>query len=79
MQMGYGHAGDVEDIVNQAQAEVGVADKRAAEDYVIIGDILEDYRRRDRARCRLHRRDARRPHRLHRAGFFDPTVCTPDR
>ncbi|GMA21645.1 replicative DNA helicase [Arsenicicoccus piscis] len=42
VQMGYGHAGDVEDIVNQAQAEVyGVADKRAAEDYVIIGDILE--------------------------------------
>jgi replicative DNA helicase len=43
VQMGYAQGGgDVEDIVNLAQAEVyGVADKRGGEDYNIIGDLLE--------------------------------------
>ncbi|GAA1149793.1 replicative DNA helicase [Ornithinicoccus hortensis] len=43
VQMGYGQGGgDVEDIVNQAQAEVyGVADKRGGEDYTILAELLE--------------------------------------
>ena len=43
VQMGYGDdGGDVEDIVNRAQAEVyAVADKRGGEDYVRLGDVLE--------------------------------------
>ncbi|WP_153395657.1 replicative DNA helicase [Ornithinicoccus halotolerans] len=43
VQMGYAQgAGDVEDIVNLAQAEVyGVADKRGGEDYTILGELLE--------------------------------------
>lgn len=43
VQMGYGDdGGDVEDIVNAAQAEVyAVADKRGGEDYVQLGDVLE--------------------------------------
>jgi replicative DNA helicase len=43
VQMGYAQgAGDVEDIVNLAQAEVyGVAEKRGGEDYTILGELLE--------------------------------------
>jgi replicative DNA helicase len=43
VQMGYGQGGgDVEDIVNAAQAEIyQVADKRGGEDYHILGDVLE--------------------------------------
>ena len=43
VQMGFGQGGgDVEDIVNAAQAEVyAVVDKRGAEDYHRLGDILE--------------------------------------
>ena len=44
VQMGYGQGeGDVEDIVNRAQAEVyAVADKRGGEDYRILADLLND-------------------------------------
>ena len=43
VQLGYAQGGgDVEDIVNAAQAEVyAVADKRGGDDYVRIGDVLE--------------------------------------
>ncbi|MDC5697187.1 replicative DNA helicase [Intrasporangium calvum] len=43
VQLGYAQGGgDVEDIVNAAQAEVyAVADKRGGEDYHAIGDVLE--------------------------------------
>ena len=43
VQLGFAQGGgDVEDIVNAAQAEVyAVADKRGGEDYVILGDVLE--------------------------------------
>lgn len=43
VQLGYAQGGgDVDDIVNQAQAEVyGVTRQQAAEDYVALGDILE--------------------------------------
>jgi replicative DNA helicase len=43
VQLGYAQGGgDVEDIVNAAQAEVyAVADKRGGEDYAAIGDIIE--------------------------------------
>ncbi|MFC0358230.1 replicative DNA helicase [Kytococcus schroeteri] len=43
VQMGYGQGGgEVEDVVNAAQAEVyAVSDKRGAEDYQIIGDIFD--------------------------------------
>ncbi|MBO3130504.1 replicative DNA helicase [Dermatophilus congolensis] len=43
VQLGYGQeGGDVEEIVNAAQAEVyAVADKRGGEDYVVLGDLLE--------------------------------------
>ncbi|GAA1881009.1 replicative DNA helicase [Lapillicoccus jejuensis] len=43
VQLGYATSGgDVEDIVNAAQAEVyAVADKRGGEDYVRLGDVLE--------------------------------------
>ncbi len=44
VQMGYAQGGgDVEEIVNAAQAEVyGVADKRGGEDYVPLADTLEE-------------------------------------
>ena len=44
VQLGYQQGnGDVEDIVNAAQAEVyAVADKRGGEDYVALGDVLEE-------------------------------------
>ncbi|AKU18582.1 DNA helicase [Luteipulveratus mongoliensis] len=43
VQMGYAQGGgDVEDIVNAAQAEVyAVADKRGSEDYVRLGEVIE--------------------------------------
>ena len=43
VQMGYGTGGgDVEEIVNAAQAEVyKVADKRGGEDYHLLGELLE--------------------------------------
>lgn len=43
VQMGYGQGGgEVEDVVNAAQAEVyAVSDKRGAEDYQIIGEIFD--------------------------------------
>jgi replicative DNA helicase len=43
VQLGYAQTGgDVEDIVNAAQAEVyAVADRRGGEDYHVLGDILE--------------------------------------
>lgn len=43
VQMGYAdEGGDVEDIVNQAQAAVyGVAEKRGGEDYIRLGDVME--------------------------------------
>ncbi|MBP8838355.1 MAG: replicative DNA helicase, partial [Dermatophilaceae bacterium] len=43
VQLGYAQSGgDVEDIVNAAQAEVySVSDKRGGEDYTKLGDILE--------------------------------------
>jgi replicative DNA helicase len=43
VQLGYAQGGgDVEDIVNAAQAEVySVADRRGGEDYHVIGDIIE--------------------------------------
>ncbi|MFM6848951.1 MAG: replicative DNA helicase [Terrabacter sp.] len=43
VQLGYAQGGgDVEDVVNAAQAEVyAVADKRGGEDYAAIGDIIE--------------------------------------
>ncbi|MCE1179882.1 MAG: replicative DNA helicase [Micrococcales bacterium] len=44
VQMGYSEGGgDVEDIVNAAQAEVyAVADKRGGEDYVQLGEVLQE-------------------------------------
>ena len=44
VQLGYQQGGgDVEDIVNAAQAEVySVADKRGGEDYTALGDVLEE-------------------------------------
>ena len=44
VQMGYAQGeGDVDDIVNRAQAEVySVAEKRGGEDYAILADILDD-------------------------------------
>lgn len=43
VQLGYGQeGGDVEEIVNAAQAEIyAVADKRGSEDYAVLGDLLE--------------------------------------
>ncbi len=43
VQLGYAQdGGDVEDIVNSAQAEVyAVSEKRGSEDYHVLGDILE--------------------------------------
>jgi replicative DNA helicase len=42
VQMGYAQEGDVEDVVNAAQAEVyAVADKRGGEDYSPLSEILE--------------------------------------
>lgn len=41
-QMGYGGDGDVDDIVDNAQAEVyAVTDRRASEDYAPLSDIME--------------------------------------
>jgi replicative DNA helicase len=42
VQMGYGGDGDVDEIVDRAQAEVyGVTDRRISEDYLPIADIME--------------------------------------
>jgi replicative DNA helicase len=42
VQLGYGQDGEVEDLVNQAQAEVyAVAERRTAEDYVVLKDVME--------------------------------------
>ncbi|MBW4094504.1 MAG: replicative DNA helicase [Acidobacteria bacterium] len=42
VQLGYGNDGEVEDIVNAAQAEVyAVAERRTAEDYVALKDVME--------------------------------------
>jgi replicative DNA helicase len=42
VQMGYGGDGEVDDIVDRAQAEVyGVTDRRTSEDYLPLGDIME--------------------------------------
>ena len=39
---GYGQDGEVEDLVNQAQAEIyAVAERRTAEDYVVLKDVME--------------------------------------
>ncbi|MBM6406104.1 replicative DNA helicase [Phycicoccus sp. CSK15P-2] len=44
VQLGYAQGeGDIDDIVNRAQAEVyGVADKRGGEDYHVLGEILDE-------------------------------------
>jgi replicative DNA helicase len=42
VQMGYGGDGDVDDIVDRAQAEVyGVTERRISEDYLPLADIME--------------------------------------
>ena len=42
VQIGYANDGEVEDIVNAAQAEVyAVAERRTAEDYVALKDVME--------------------------------------
>jgi replicative DNA helicase len=42
VQMGYGGDGEVDDIVDRAQAEVyGVTDRRISEDYLPLSDIME--------------------------------------
>ncbi|AUI50477.1 replicative DNA helicase [Arthrobacter crystallopoietes] len=42
VQLGYSQDGEVDDIVNQAQAEIyTVAERRTAEDYVALKDIIE--------------------------------------
>ena len=42
VQLGYGEDGEVEDLVNQAQAEIyAVAERRTAEDYVVLKDVME--------------------------------------
>ncbi|MEN2745560.1 replicative DNA helicase [Sinomonas halotolerans] len=42
VQLGYGQDGEVEDLVNQAQAEVyAVAERRTAEDYVPLSQVME--------------------------------------
>jgi len=42
VQMGYGQDGEVDDIVDRAQAEVyAVTDRRTSEDYAALGDIME--------------------------------------
>ena len=42
VQMGYGGDGEVDDIVDRAQAEVyGVTDRRTSEDYLSLADIME--------------------------------------
>src|SRR5699024_782812 len=42
-QMGYSADGEVEDIVNEAQAEIyKVGENRSGEDYVALGDILAE-------------------------------------
>jgi replicative DNA helicase len=42
VQLGYGQDGEVEDLVNQAQAEVfSVAERRQGEDYVALSEVME--------------------------------------
>jgi replicative DNA helicase len=42
VQMGYGSDGDVDDIVDRAQAEVySVTDRRTSEDYAVLSEIME--------------------------------------
>ena len=66
-QMGYAGEGQVDDVVDRAQAEVyGVTDKRTSEDYAPLSDIMEARPRRDRGDLQPRRRDDRRPDRLRR-------------
>ena len=42
VQLGYAHDGEVDDIVNEAQGEIyQVAERRTAEDYVPLKDVME--------------------------------------
>lgn len=42
VQMGYAQDGEVEEVVNAAQAEIfAVAERRTAEDYVVLRDVME--------------------------------------
>ena len=42
VQMGYAQDGEVEDVVNAAQAEIfAVAERRSTEDYVLLKDVME--------------------------------------
>lgn len=48
-QMGYAADGDVDEIVNSAQAEIyAVTEQRTSEDYLPLGDIMEGRSTRSR-------------------------------
>ena len=66
-QMGYAGEGEIDEVVDRAQAEVyGVTDKRASDDYAPLSAIMESDARRDRGDQQPRRRDDRRPDRLRR-------------
>ncbi len=67
VQMGYAGQGQVDDVVDSAQAEVyQVTDRRSSEDYAPLSDIMDRRPRRDRGDRQPRGRSVRRAHRLRR-------------
>ena len=65
VQLGYAQDGEVEDLVNEAQAEIyDVAERRTAEDYVAAQGRHGSHRRRDRGLRPPRRGHDGCPHRL---------------
>ena len=66
-QMGYAGEGQVDDVVDRAQAEVyGVTEQRSSEDYAPLSDDHGGHPRRDRGDLQPRRRDGRGADRLRR-------------
>ena len=69
VQFGYAGDGDADELVDRAQAEVyAVTDRRIAEDYHSLSEIMPRRARGDRGDRRARRRHQRRAHRLRRPG-----------
>ena len=67
VQMGYADTGEVDEVVDRAQAEIyDVTERRTSEDYAPAGGDHGGHPRRDRGDRLPRRHDDRRPDRLHR-------------
>ena len=77
-QMGYAADGDVDEIVNSAQAEIyAVTEQRTSEDYLPLGDIMEGALDEIEAIGSRQGEMTGVPTGLHRPRLSSPTVCIP--